>query len=570
MNDDPHGAFRLAQWVAEHRVGGNGCGQPSAPWDGAPPNNRQQAYLAAVLRRQANKVAAAGVGERNNTLFEAALNCGSFVSGGGLDEQQVIEALEAAAEECGLTAEEGSTATAATIRSGLDRGMANPRAVPDREGHNVVQMFSEASPDGEAEADGPPPAGDEFWSQRTVFKHILAFARSRGAAPYAVLSSELRRAICQVAPHVMLPAIVGDETSVNFFTVAVGRSGQGKDIANRVGRKAIEFIDSEGKRLEDPDSPGIGSGEGLARLFKGYGNGEGARTTVHLEVNEVGTLEALADRRGQTLIYELIKAYMGQQLGFSNAQRATTTFVAENTYRLCLSVGAQPKNAQFFLHREKDGFPQRFLWVPTIDPDAPRPSKGPVEPVEPMRVAIPTFPTLGSLSRLIRVPDSVGYEIREFRWLVNIGSKDVDPLDGHLMLTRLKVAFGLALLESRRDISEDDWRIAGQLIEVSNQVRASVQVVVEESRRQENTARAHAQADREEVIAERLTEYREQRVWKAVVRRLKRTKRASRPDLYRACHSSIRGDLDPVLSLLLEEGVIVSCGDGDEYELGPE
>ena len=38
---------------------------------------------------------------------------------------------------------------------------------------------------------------------------------------------------------------------------------------------------------------------------------------------------------------------------------------------MCLGVGAQPENADFFLSREKDGFPQRFLWLPTVDPHAP-------------------------------------------------------------------------------------------------------------------------------------------------------------------------------------------------------
>jgi hypothetical protein len=147
------GAERLAQWVAEHRVGGV-CGEPSAPWDGAPPDNRQQAYLTAALRNEAARVATSVSGERNNNLFTAARRCGQLIAGAGLDEQVVIDALEAAAEECGLTGEEGISATEATLRSGLDAGMANPRAVPPREGDNVVQMFSEASRDGEAEDTG--------------------------------------------------------------------------------------------------------------------------------------------------------------------------------------------------------------------------------------------------------------------------------------------------------------------------------------------------------------------------------------------------------------------------------
>ena len=129
------------------------------------------------------------------------------------------------------------------------------------------------------------------------------------------------------------------------------RSGQGH--RQRRGTRGRCVSQPDDTVLEDPPSPGIGSGEGLARLFKGYGdNADGATDRVHLEVNEVGTLEGLADRKGGTLVGELLKGFMGQALGFSNAQRATTTYIHAQTYRLCLGVGAQPENAGFFLDRE--------------------------------------------------------------------------------------------------------------------------------------------------------------------------------------------------------------------------
>ena len=103
-----------------------------------------------------------------------------------------------------------------------------------------------------------------------------------------------------------------------------------------------------------------GSGEGLARIFSGDKNGRGAVTAAHLQVPDVATLEALAERKGQKLVSQLLHAYMGQSIGFSNSQKTTSTAVRPHTYRLCLSVGVQPRTP-FFLDREKDGFPQRFL-----------------------------------------------------------------------------------------------------------------------------------------------------------------------------------------------------------------
>ena len=169
---------------------------------------------------------------------------------------------------------------------------------------------------------GRPPTDAErsaeaaFWEQRPVLAHVHRFARSRRANPYAVLGTVLRRAITLVPPTVQLPPSVGTATSVNLLTVNVGRSGQGKDVANGVGRDAVVFSKEAGEVLEDPPSPGIGTGEGVARFFRGYGaDGDNAQDRAHLEVNEVGTLEALADRKGQTLVGELLKAFMARRSG---------------------------------------------------------------------------------------------------------------------------------------------------------------------------------------------------------------------------------------------------------------
>jgi hypothetical protein len=128
----------LADWVAAQRAQGvkakardpkDWQWQPSAPWNGTPPDPRQSAYLAKALADEADKVSKTE-GGRNEALFTAALKLGSYVSGAGLDEQQVIGALEDAARRCGYTADDGLFSTRATIASGLRCGKSNPRAVP--------------------------------------------------------------------------------------------------------------------------------------------------------------------------------------------------------------------------------------------------------------------------------------------------------------------------------------------------------------------------------------------------------------------------------------------------------
>lgn len=557
---DHAGALALAEWLAEHAPRRTTAADPGKPWDGTPPDARQRAYLDAVLANGSREVAEAVEGTRNDTLNRVAFALGQYVGGAGLDCERAEVALLEAAERSGLSRDEAET----SITSGMTAGMDNPRAVPERErpdprdplGTNRVRHAASSQRQDAAYAEA------KFWAQRDILAHVLRFSRSRGAAPYAVLGAVLRRAIDKTDPSTQLPATVGDTASVNLFTVPVGRSGQGKDIANGVGRAAVEFVTPEGEVYEDPTpAVGIGSGEGLARIFRGYGSDDSPPPHVNLEVNEVGTLDALANRKGSTLIGELLKAYMGQALGFTNAQRSTTTFVLAHSYRLCLSIGAQPENAEFFLSREKDGLPQRFLFLPTVDPYAPPPDDS--EPMQPARVVVPMFPAIITGTPYeIGVPSSVRAIIRTHRHRVLTGAPDVDPLDGHLMLTQLKVSFALALLESRRDISEDDWRIAGHLIEVSNRTRADMRATLADSSKRANIARAHAQADRQQVIDGRLVEDRQRRVANAIVRRLEREKRATKRELRKGVSAVIRGEFDAVLDTLLENGTVASYDGG--------
>lgn len=125
---DPQGAMRLTQWIAEHLP--KTTAVPDRPWDGTPPDRRQQAYLDAVLANVTRVVAEAGEGCRNDTLNRSAFALGQFVAGAGLDCGRAEEALRAAADACGLPSDEADS----TITSGMTGGMDSPRAVPEQDG----------------------------------------------------------------------------------------------------------------------------------------------------------------------------------------------------------------------------------------------------------------------------------------------------------------------------------------------------------------------------------------------------------------------------------------------------
>ena len=79
-------------------------------------------YAQAALTAEADRVARAPVGSRNDTLNRAAFALGRLVGGGLLDAGQVVHELETASRFAGL----GRAETRQTIRSGLTAGRRAP------------------------------------------------------------------------------------------------------------------------------------------------------------------------------------------------------------------------------------------------------------------------------------------------------------------------------------------------------------------------------------------------------------------------------------------------------------
>jgi hypothetical protein len=82
-------------------------------------------YARAVLAEELARVAAAPVGQRNRQLWESTRNLYNLVATGALDHREVDYELLAAAERCGLLAEEPRQ-TRRTMASGRQVGLAHP------------------------------------------------------------------------------------------------------------------------------------------------------------------------------------------------------------------------------------------------------------------------------------------------------------------------------------------------------------------------------------------------------------------------------------------------------------
>jgi hypothetical protein len=86
---------------------------------------RPDRYARAVLAQELARVATAPVGHRNRQLWESTRNLYNLVATGALDHREVDQALLAAAERCGLLAEEPRQ-THRTLASGRQVGLAHP------------------------------------------------------------------------------------------------------------------------------------------------------------------------------------------------------------------------------------------------------------------------------------------------------------------------------------------------------------------------------------------------------------------------------------------------------------
>ncbi|MEU3457110.1 bifunctional DNA primase/polymerase [Micromonospora sp. NPDC006766] len=89
------------------------------------PTDRTGAYVRAAVAREVDRVTTAGKGERNRSLYIAAVALGQLVAGGALTEDNAQALLEQAGVDAGLRTAEAFR----TVRSGLAAGAHRPRKV---------------------------------------------------------------------------------------------------------------------------------------------------------------------------------------------------------------------------------------------------------------------------------------------------------------------------------------------------------------------------------------------------------------------------------------------------------
>jgi hypothetical protein len=559
INDgDPEGAERFADWVADQRashIRGSAKGReraefvfdPAPQWDETPPDERQQKYLDAVLTDEAKKVSEAKVGGRNDALNVAALKCGHYISGAGVNQDKVIDALMGAARQNGLAdGEDGERSAKATIRSGLRAGKKTPRSVP------------------------PPPdkmSHEEFWEKTDTLRHVRDFAHARRVGPWGLLGVSLARVGAVIPPTVQLPPLVGDNASLNLFIGLVAESGHGKGVVEKAAKAAFRFGPIY--------TTGVGSGEGINHLFAHYDKASQAtvmdRWSVLFSVPEIDTLTALGNRNGTTLLPQLRKAWSGEALTFGYVDRTKALVIEEHAYRLSLVAGIQPGRAKVLIEDSDGGTPQRFVWLPTLDPEAPDEPPPTPEPVDLRDIAsgwpggsdlraslTAAMNGQGVRPHVFRLPPEAEKLIDDDAKAKLRGQSTNPALDGHLGLCRIKVAAALALLHNEREITSLMWDLSGVVMEVSQATRAGIEKHLAEQGDKANRARGRAEGVRAVVSEEVREDATVKRVGRRIVHVLEKLGgKATRSDVRNKIASRDREDyFDDALDAQIAAGTV--------------
>lgn len=305
---------------------------------------------------------------------------------------------------------------------------------------------------------------DNFWDSREHLNLIYTAALAQMAAPWAVLACCIARLLALTPPTLRLPALVGGEGSLNWFGAITAKSGGGKGAAMAVAEQLVIS--------DDVYVRGAGSGEGMIEAFRRASEGNEVESIL-FSIDEVDSLASLKDRSGQTTMSVIRSGFSGETLGYTYRGRAKEA-VAKHTYRMTMLVSVQPDRAAALFDDAGGGTPQRFQWFVGRDKRiTAHPAPWPTHKGQPKRIPLISRNDFSRAAGIITIPEEVRDTVREARAASMSG--DDNALDGHALYCREKAAFGLALIDGRTNINDEDWKLSGIVAAVSQWTREGVQ-----------------------------------------------------------------------------------------------
>lgn len=173
----------------------------------SPADSRARRYALAALDGEVQKVSAAAEGTRNVTLNAAAFALGQLIGAGALERLEVEAALSEAARYAGL----GEHETAATLRSGIEAGLLEPREIPEAEYRPRFE------PSGSSV---PASAEDDPWPARRPLPPANPPAP---ALPVELIPKTLRPWVVDVAERFSIPLEMPAAAAIVAAGGALGR-----------------------------------------------------------------------------------------------------------------------------------------------------------------------------------------------------------------------------------------------------------------------------------------------------------------------------------------------------------
>ncbi|QEE61599.1 hypothetical protein FVA74_08425 [Salinibacterium sp. dk2585] len=337
--------------------------------------------------------------------------------------------------------------------------------------------------------DGDPFFHDKegFWDRRPVLASIYENSEKTGVSPWGALGGAILRGLHTVPYDVRYRSFRGP-ASLNLGVINVGESGGNKSLTGRLLDDMLDF----GPFAEFSESE-AGSGESIVDSYAYWRNlskderEEGGPTRElawlmpshahRFRFDEVGKLGAIAKRDGATIFEYIKSALTGEQIGRKLAGNLGVQ-LKKDEYRFTITINAQPTRAEVLLSESEvaGGTPGRFLWClmdyppfgdSALDHDDFNAIR--VEPFELKPVPWDGVPEIKALEAMNR-------EHRDHMRAGHRGERNA--IDGHAVMVRVKVAIGLMVLDGRAHLNDEDWELAGAVMDHSNATRARVQLAL--------------------------------------------------------------------------------------------
>lgn len=415
----------------------------------------------------------------------------------------------------------------------------------------------------------------EFWDSSEHLQWLQQHANARMVSPVSMLGAVLARVVSAIPPNVVLPPTIGSVASLNQSFALVGPSGVTKSTSISAARDWLTVAPNYLHKRP-------GSTEGLRKCYARKqmvpdDNGKpklvqvGKQWSVLAVVPEVDSLTA-AGKRSASLMSELRQAWSGEDLAEDFADETKTIVLRGNRYRFAMVLGVQPGRAKPLFDDADGGTPQRFVWLPVINPGAPD-----VPPDEPPRLELPRWPGMYSQGiadpdvvlnseleheadagefQIVEIPISVRNLMRDHMREVQRGNPDVDPLNGHMYLVRLKLAAALMALDCRYDaVTQSDWDRAGAVMAVSDATRKEIQESHRSEADRQNVSRGKMEGIRASVAEETKHDRDVARVTANFLKKLKANDNSMTLSALRnSFHPRDREIFDSVAEMMVESG----------------